>query len=356
MKQSFKGLASLRAIAALVVVLGHIELIKKTNEISNIYGKLPDGHLGVILFFVLSGFLITFLLVQEKQKNNNISFKKFYLRRILRIWPLYYLIIFLSFVIFQDENYSLKSAILCLTVFPNIAHSLKIGWASSPQLWSIGVEEQFYLFWPLLISVLPSRKIIMYLLLFFVGYTLLPHVIGFINTRTINNVDLFNFNQSFFGSTKFNCMSFGGVLGYMYATKHSFLKILYKPIIAYPAVILPFLLWLFQINFGFFNDEVYSILFGLLILNLATNDNLKISMDNSILKFLGDISYGIYMYHWIVILLIIKLLSSLEIHNLVGYNILLYTLVLIITILISWISFNTFEKYFLNIKKRFEIK
>ena len=97
-KEHLKGLDSLRAIAALIVVWSHIEFIKGLKNIpQNNFIFFPNAHFSVTLFFVLSGFLITFLLVKEFQKYQTISFKDFYIRRILRIWPLYYLIILISY-------------------------------------------------------------------------------------------------------------------------------------------------------------------------------------------------------------------------------------------------------------------
>ena len=93
----FKGLNGIRAIAVLIVVVWH------TDQFSYLFNNLPkkfylNGMAGraVDIFFVLSGFLITFLLLKEKEKTKTIDIKKFYLRRILRIWPLYYLIILAS--------------------------------------------------------------------------------------------------------------------------------------------------------------------------------------------------------------------------------------------------------------------
>lgn len=161
MKNHLKGLDTLRALAALTVVWGHIELFKKNKGLPNLLDNpiihLPSGRMAVILFFVISGFLITYLLVKEQTNNESISFKKFYLRRILRIWPLYYTILLLSFLLFRVE-YSGTTLALCFSIFPNIAHTLGVGWPSSPQIWSIGVEEQFYLFWPLLLTVIPEKK------------------------------------------------------------------------------------------------------------------------------------------------------------------------------------------------------
>jgi peptidoglycan/LPS O-acetylase OafA/YrhL len=93
----FQGLDGLRAIAAILVVIGHIELVKKSFNLVNLQdGGGPfylylGGH-AVTFFFVLSGFLITYLLIKEKENNNSISIKSFYWKRILRIWPVYYLL------------------------------------------------------------------------------------------------------------------------------------------------------------------------------------------------------------------------------------------------------------------------
>src|SRR4051812_39270307 len=92
----FSGLNGLRAIAALSVVIGHITMaLKNFNLESTILpvrenGAMPLAIYGVSIFFVLSGFLITYLLQSEKDIQK-IDIKKFYIRRILRIWPLYYL-------------------------------------------------------------------------------------------------------------------------------------------------------------------------------------------------------------------------------------------------------------------------
>ncbi len=354
MKRYFEGLNTLSAIAALVVVVSHIELIKMENKLSNYFDTVPDGHIGVVLFFVLSGFLITFLLVEEQNKYGKINFKNFYLRRILRIWPLYYLILFLSFVLFNPDL-CLSTFVLCLSIFPNVAHALHIGWKTSPQIWSIGVEEQFYLFWPLLITILPRRIMIISLIVFFIGYTILPHVIGFLNIRTINNVELQTFIERFFFCSKFNCMSLGGILGYMVATNNKYLAILYNKYLAYSSFFLVFILWGLRFRIAYFTEEFYSLLFGIVILNVASNAKYGININSKLFDFLGRISFGIYMYHWMVILVILKLLVAANIQNELVLNMLLYSLVISITTLISWFSFGTFENYFLNLKRKFEI-
>ena len=141
----------LRAIAALVVVWGHIGLLKTRKEIPGDIYWGPPADFAVTLFFVLSGFLITFLMVKEKEKYGDFSFKKFYIRRVLRIWPLYYLILITSYIFFANNDIPIRTIILNTLTFSNIPIAFNSSWYPSPQIWSIGVEEQFYLFWPLVI-------------------------------------------------------------------------------------------------------------------------------------------------------------------------------------------------------------
>ena len=126
-KVYFPGLNALRFFAAFAVIVTHVELMKKyigfQNSWVDIWPKLTDnihtpiqgiiagkfswyqpfiaeaGPLGVTFFFVLSGFLITYLLFAEKKEKGDIKIRAFYARRVFRIWPLYYLIFVLGFFI-----------------------------------------------------------------------------------------------------------------------------------------------------------------------------------------------------------------------------------------------------------------
>src|ERR1700741_1236659 len=93
----FPNLNGLRFIAAFLVIIHHIEQIKSILHLPNYLGRIPCiskiGKFGVVLFFVLSGFLITYLLLTEENTFKKISVRQFYMRRILRIWPLYFLIV-----------------------------------------------------------------------------------------------------------------------------------------------------------------------------------------------------------------------------------------------------------------------
>jgi peptidoglycan/LPS O-acetylase OafA/YrhL len=245
--------------------------------------------------------------------------------------------------------------VLHLTIFPNVARALHEGWSGSPQVWSIGVEEQFYLLWPLIISCIPNKRMIPFMLIFFVGYSLLPHAIDYCNNSFTQNASLSHFNYLFFHDTKFNSMCLGSLMGYMLAKQHSALQYLYNKYVIYVSLLLTIIVWGFNLQLGHFTDEIMSILFGIIILNFASNSHIPFNIENKVTQKLGKISYGIYMYHWIIAIFVFKYIDYQTFESPVIYNILIYALTIGITIGISYLSYNTYEKYFLTIKKRFEV-
>ncbi|MFT4155805.1 acyltransferase family protein [Parafilimonas sp.] len=147
-----KSLDGLRAIAIILVMSFHAEIIH-------------FGWFGVQLFFVLSGFLITGILWKEKQNTASslsFKFKKFWIRRSLRIFPLYFgylLFITLTYLLFHFPSYYSNYAPYLFTYTFNYTRSLP-EWQGNPlftHLWSLSTEEQFYLFFPLIMLLCPQR-------------------------------------------------------------------------------------------------------------------------------------------------------------------------------------------------------
>lgn len=357
MMKHLKGLDTLRALAATIVVVDHVEIIKKDNGIHNFIDNptliYPDGHLSVILFFVISGFLITYLLLAEQGKSGGIDLKNFYMRRVLRIWPLYYLVLFLSYIIFSPD-YSLSRILLPLFIFPNVAYALKETWDISPQIWSIGVEEQFYIVWPLLFIFISKRKkALNYIIALIAFFTLLPFGLKFINQMFFKSEEIYTLISRFFYGTKFNCLGIGTLIGFLFFRNKEYInKILFKyNFITIILTLLPFILWFFKFGTNHLNDEIYAVLFAFSIYNIVQHPNIHI--DNKITRFLGKISYGIYLYHWIIVILLVKYIPKID--NSFLYNTILYSTILSSTIFISWLSFITYEKFFLNLKKKYEV-
>jgi len=371
----FKGLDGLRAIGALSVVLGHIELSKKSIDVSNLmdipFYKNTSGHLGVILFFVLSGFLISYLLFKEKEETNNIHIMRFYTRRALRIWPIYYLAIILLFFVFpfliEFEYYAkpnwenpisnINTILIYFLMVPNLVSFGINGLGGGFQLGSIGTEEQFYFFWPWFVKYFKNILYPIFALILLIP--LVPHFCDYATNHFFkNNPSMFNFLKQlggFFMFFKINCMATGGLMAWLYFNKrHSILNFLYSKKVQLMVLTLTFGGWLFGFHLKYFNDEYYSFLFAILILNTATNEKTIISFNNKILNYLGKISYGIYVYHWIIIYLILDLIMNVK-ENFWLFNILLYVFSLIISILISHISYFYFEIWFLKLKEKFAI-
>lgn len=367
----FGGLNELRAIAALGVVIHHIEQFKGMNglTISNVNLTFLIHNLGkasVDLFFVLSGFLITYLLLQEKTNNNDcINIGKFYLRRIFRIWPLYYLIMFVSFIIIpllsnfslfennmsllnsinNPDNYSFKTISLYLLFLPQFS-KVVIG---ASQSWSIGIEEQFYLIMPLAITVF--RKKVFFILV------LLASLVFFCLTINLNSIFSIDSKTAYFFRVlsyfNFQSLLIGVVGGYLYFYNFSKVSNLTKSKFGYfSLIILILFLSIFLVFENRLNHFILGILFLFLILFTVNNSN-KLVLKNNVLSYLGKISYGIYMYHSFVLFLIFPLANKYFLEkdaNNIVYNLFVYATGYIFTILLSVLSYEFFESKFIKIK------
>lgn len=170
-RQYFENINGLRFLGALGVLLFHCATLpgaiwgdfSKGYWYEKSYFLLGRGHLGIILFFVISGFLITSILLWEHQARGKIQTGKFFLRRLLRVWPLYFLILAFGFYVFPHMPYGIETVHELwryLLFLPNIDEVIMgphdpINFLST--LWSLGVEEQFYIVWGLLLSILTLR-------------------------------------------------------------------------------------------------------------------------------------------------------------------------------------------------------
>lgn len=393
-KEYFKGLDSLRFFAALAVFFTHVELIKKftgygshwidpeeritkftvfqsvlSKEIDPLSPLIAySSALGVVFFFVLSGFLITYLLLKEKDKNTSISLGKFYLRRALRIWPLYYLIFLLGFfvlprfeifsvpgqdVFFQQNFWG--NLILYAIFMPNLAFSIfTTAVPNIGQSWSIGVEEQFYLLWPLLIrkskNVLRSILWVTLFLIAMKGILLIVYPL-FPSEKLL-------VLKKFLAMSKLECMALGGLGAYLYfEKKEKILRFVYKPISQIVAiVIIPLLIFFIP----FFLEDLLHLLFSLcfliIILNVAGNKNSFLRIENRVLTYLGRISFGFYMFHVMCIVFTIHMLEQtcgLSQDITTAQHLLLYGISFLLTVAVSSLSYFALEKTFIRLKDKY---
>lgn len=350
----FPGLNGIRAIAALIVLVFHIDQYFEILGLPRLgYHDTGMAQYGVVLFFVLSGYLITFLLLEEKKQFTAINYRSFYLRRILRIWPLYYIIIFCVAVLaavypqaYAGAHYAASFGFYSFFL-ANVGYALGFGMLGMYQLWSVGVEEQFYFFWPFLIN--RSANIIRSLLVFIVVFILVKLGVKWMHLDTLYN---------FLSITCFDVMAIGGVGAWMVRRQHVFLATLRnRGIQAFAWLFLLFSIFVKPVHvFSFIDAELHAVVYLLLIINVSSNTRQLINLEQPVLNFLGRISYGIYMYHMIVIALLSFLFDKSLLHHPAGiadYAI-MYTLVISLTLLLAALSYYGIEKRILAGKTKFQ--
>lgn len=351
------GLNGIRAIAALAVVISHV------HGNLGLFGLTAFrwwdlANFGVTLFFALSGFLISFLLFKEMEKTKTINIPKFYIRRILRIWPLYYFYLFLILLLL---GYSQVGDIFYafLMILPNFATSgiltdvfglgaatTGLGWMLMGHYWSLGVEEQFYAVWPWVV-----RKIKRVLPLL----VMLP--IGFLGLKVIAKFLDFPFSfQVFLHYSRFGCLAIGCLGAWLYWKKSPILNYFKSVVVQLIPWILLTLLFFNSFHiFSIIDHEIIAVATVIIIINQIDNPKNLISLENPVFDYLGKISYGLYVYN----LLIIWLLSLLLKDRLFGDSfwslIIIYPLCIGGVILTAHISYFYFESKFLKLKNKFAV-
>jgi len=199
----YKQIDGFRFFAVIAVIFHHI-------FVSEILDYFPFGLFGVNVFFVISGFLITEILLREKLNNIPYKqiFKTFFLRRTLRIFPLYYLYILICLILVPQITFEYINWLLSYSINFWITINNKLAFWYFTHLWSLGVEEQFYIFWPFLIIFIPLKRIKHFLVLLI----LFSVFLRISNTFFIENFKLFNYTMLF---TSLDCFAAGALLAYL---------------------------------------------------------------------------------------------------------------------------------------------
>ncbi len=349
----FPGLNALRFYAAMSVVIAHTsnnfgEMRTRPANYTLLDALTLDAQSAVNLFFVLSGFLITYLLLEEQSETGTVSVRQFYVRRILRIWPLYYLIALIGFgvlPILLGPTYALWSppaikVVLTIFLLANLASPL----GPLQHLWSIGLEEQFYLVWPWVVRRLHSfLRVVGGILILKVA---LAPVVARFNSDAIT--------QLFLG-LRFECMAIGALGAYIYFRKSAWLKLVYIPFAQVAALVGVVSLALVDVQLTEVMILLTSIAFVVLILNMATNERSWFTLENPVLNKLGQMSYGIYMYHYPLLYVVIFALRTFGVQEGDTYSLILYMTTLCGTLGLAGISYRWFEAPFLQLKNRFAI-
>jgi peptidoglycan/LPS O-acetylase OafA/YrhL len=319
------------------------------------------GDIGVSFFFVLSGFLITYFLLEEKTRTGEIVLKKFYLKRFLRIWPLYYLMVAFAFctpyllqlmgLSYSNEGYQPQWLMTILFLenyqmlqtgeFPNVSPLVV--------MWTLCVEEHFYIIWGLLLYFIRLRYFLLLLLVCIMVSCIARYIFISNGWMTIEI------------STNLIYFSFGALPAYLLVIKKTVFEEMMNKIpvlvkyffvigttiyvLISPHITYPLKTWVEPLLFG--------ILFSMLIaIVIPLDTRIKIRKEH-ILSQLGLYSYGLYLYHTIIINLLVQLflrwnLSLQKTHNAIFFSVFSMAL----TIMVSLASYWLFERYFLRLKSR----
>ena len=345
----FNNLDKLRFFAFLLVFVSHAVLF-----IFDAPRYLAQGDLGVSFFFVLSGFLITYLLSYEKEKRGSVQVVHFWGRRILRIWPVYFIVVamclFFSYIDPQGALFDFSvnaSSIPWLFGFITNYHFIVIGGLTAPLsvLWSVSVEEQFYFVWPAIVSYV-GKKSLPYIVL---GVIVLSWAYRYIYSDSSTHI--LYATTSLMGD-----LVLGGIVGHFFYHSgrfRTYIAVLCSTrasvaIYSILAVLLSIKMFPHMFLgeyslrlFTTFSSTVFSLVFICIILQ-----QIQRRQSGALWASLGRVSYGLYAYHMICIGFSFLLCRSLGITN--AYCIAIVALGS--TIGVSYASFAYIEKKILTYK------
>jgi peptidoglycan/LPS O-acetylase OafA/YrhL len=336
---------------------------------------LPLGQLGVTMFFVLSGFLITRILIQSKLKDDKtgrshwFSVKQFIIRRSIRIFPIYFLAIFVLY--FLDVPPVRDTLVWCLTYTTNIYIATKQHWMGTiDHLWSLAVEEQYYLIFPYLILFLPTKNN-KFILIGMIILSVFLRLLLFLNGSPW-------MVQYVLMPTCLDSFGLGGMLAYFFTfQKETFFKEIctIKYLIMSILLLISFLYFSRQYQIStnqvhhFGNlvlERLIGSIFCFFLIAKAVNGYeglVKWFLENSIVSYFGRISYGLYLYHNFVFnffhtpqtSLVIKVLHRIQrtIPIITQNSLFELSYFFGITVFIATISWFAIEKPVNNLKKYF---
>ena len=364
----FKNLDGFRFFCFLLVFLFH-SFHTDSSAIKNsaIYNAVKietfnNGNIGVYFFFVLSGFLITYLALQEKNEKGNIHVFKFWMRRILRIWPLYFICLVIGFIGCPLlKSYTGETSLETANIYYYISFwsnfdMIKNGLPDASilgALWSIAVEEQFYLIWPIFLYLTPIKK-----------FWIVPSL--FIGLSLVFRI--YNTNYNAIEYHTLSCigdLSIGALIAWLVFSKESFtnyIERLSTPFI-YSIYSLLILLFVFRDDLGAFlpsyrimDRTVFSLIGGFIILEQTFANNSFFKFANlKRVSYLGKYTYGMYCLQFVGILIVLKTAKIIGFLDSLSKVMLFDPIISLLVIIgLAYVSYHVFEKHFLKLKEKFK--
>lgn len=352
-----KGFDGIRGLAVIAVILTHLHFL---NLLENYHILLPafkpliNGTAGVQAFFILSGFLITMLLIKEKNKTGSISIRNFFIRRTLRIFPLYFVFLLLStFLYFLDNQVTNPISLIFSWAYiynfiPKSHYTSFMG-----HTWSLAVEEHFYLIWPFVFIFLFRLKFTSRIM-WVVGLILLSQIAHLLLMALHVNNSYFVERWTFVAGSNIlmGCLLSMIILSEEWGER--FAKYSTK-------LVLGIAVCLYVSTALFISDDVVvtkllapfirSICISIFILYIFTHQTSRLVgfLEIRFLKYIGLISYGIYMYQGLFLATGPERVAGVlwPPSQTVG---------LILLVCVAPLSYHFFEKPFIELKSKFHNK
>ncbi len=352
----YNGLDSVRGICFLLVLVEHWFTI-------HFLAPFNFGIMALNFFFVISGFLITEILIKNRYsiELNNTTFKKalklFYVRRSLRIFPLYFAVI--AVLLHYNIGVIRPKAIYYITYTTNFWSFNNAEWVSFGHLWSLCVEEQFYLVWPFIILFTPKRYLIYVISAFFLIGPLFREITYYFT----QNAFIFQFPLS-----AFDGFALGALVAWFYQYKRENGRAPFKESVFNIIGWVSLTVYLLCVGYKYaFTKDMpvlgwlyISSIFGIacaVVKKCADGFTgwMKVIIDNKILLFIGKVSYSLYVFHMIISDAVPDAIQYYGLGKLPfeGSNKLIYVVILFAMSSASWFLF---EKQILKLKKLFEYR
>lgn len=336
------ALDGLRAVSILLVFLSHAWL-----------GDIVPGGLGVTIFFFISGFIITHLMIQEYNKEFKISLKRFYLKRFFRLAPALFVYIIVAQLVWLGfgGDFNFSEVLPVLFYYANY-YAIYVGFDGSPFaspyniIWSLSVEEHYYILFPLFFSIFYVKKLkFLYIILFLLVFGLVwrLYLISFVG---LDSIRIYAATD-----TRFDSILYGALYAFVFNCCDKMKKYTATNYSFFAGVIIIFVTLL--VRNDFFRETVRYSLQGLglflLFYNIIFSNGIVAKVLSSpVLVYIGRISYSLYLYHWLVFGVVSFLFKNEP-------WIIRFAILLIFSVAISHFSYKYIESIGPNIRRRFNM-
>ncbi|WP_176441783.1 acyltransferase family protein [Granulicella rosea] len=361
------ALDGVRGLAVMLVLVYHLfwSNVDSPSRFMHLVLQLRgSGWIGVDIFFVLSGFLITGILFDTLTDPH--FFRNFYLRRILRIFPLFYLVVLVLAIAIHPADRPQQNQLLALFAY---LQNTSLYWRSegtrvlaySGHLWSLAVEEQFYFVWPLLVFFIRSRRALLWVTAFLFAATAMLRVLLLAHGFGLGSI----YHLAF---TRADSLLAGAWLALAVRGPLRSRVLSFAPYSLGLSLLGCIGLAAWTGNFAWQSNRAIA-LYGYSLLAMLGASLIACSLDPasaparmmglSFFRFFGRYSYGIYVYHLILFPLILEAIRpwlAAHVESRMLLHLALFTLTIAATVALAVFSFHVFEVRFLGLKRWFNYR